>query len=91
MRTASTANSTRCAANGLLAAQRVVVRALLAGHTTSVAIGEALTISYGTVRSHLWRLFAKTGAVNMTDLVLMVLGRKPCPIDFSELRSELCR
>lgn len=63
--------------------EREVVRAILAGHTTHAALGEALTISYGTVRSHVWRLLAKTGAVNMADLILMTLGRKACPVDFS--------
>lgn len=62
--------------------EREVLNTILAGHTTYIEIGRALTISHGTVRSHVWRLLAKTGAVNMAELVLMALGHKPCPIDF---------
>lgn len=56
------------------------VRAVLAGCTTRQAVADHLTVSYGTASAHLWRVFAKTGAYNMADVVLMAVGRKDCPV-----------
>jgi DNA-binding CsgD family transcriptional regulator len=64
------------------------VRAVLAGHTTRQTIGAAMTVTYRTANAHLWRIYAKTGAHNMADLVLMAVGRKPCDVDLSEFRHE---
>lgn len=57
-----------------------VVQAVLAGCTTRQTIGAHLTVSYRTANAHLWRIYAKTGAINLADLVLMAVGRKACPI-----------
>lgn len=66
--------------------EKDVVRALLAGYTCRSEIARRLTISQRTADSHINAIYAKTGAVNMADLVLMALGRKPCPVDFSDVR-----
>lgn len=57
-----------------------VIRAILAGCTTRQAIGAQMTVTFRTANAHLWRIYAKTGAHNMADLVLMAMGRKDCPI-----------
>jgi DNA-binding CsgD family transcriptional regulator len=62
-------------------AQLKVVRTVIAGHTTPVEVGQQLGISERTVRTHLSSIYAKTGAANLTALVLMALGHKECAID----------
>lgn len=62
-----------------------VVAAILAGHTTHRAIAVAITTEESTAGQHLLHIYRKTGAANMTDLVLMAVGRKRSLIDFSEV------
>lgn len=59
-----------------------VVRSLLAGHVTTADMGKALGIDARTVESHLTHIYAKSGAINLADLMLMALGRKPSAVDF---------
>lgn len=61
-----------------------VLRAVLAGHTYRKEIAAALVLEVRTVDCHLYSIFGKTGAGNMTDLVLMAWGRKGCPLDLSK-------
>lgn len=61
--------------------ERDTVAALLAGNTTAKQLGRALSLTGSTVRAHLYRIYAKAGAVNMTDLVLMAVGRKSSVVD----------
>lgn len=63
------------------------IRSIMAGNTTYVEIQRDLGVSYSAVRGRLYSLFAKTGAQNMTTLVLMVVGRLPCNVTLIE--SEL--
>lgn len=56
--------------------ERQVIKAILAGNTTYQMIADALVLSESTVRGHLNNIYNKTDAINMVDLVLMVLGRK---------------
>ena len=60
-----------------------VTQAILAGCTTKAMLAARLGIAGGTVGSHLTRIFAKTGAVNLADLILMAWGRKACVIDLN--------
>lgn len=60
-----------------------IVKLILAGHTTRSSIAPPLSISERTVHHHLFHIYAKTGAINMTDLVLMAMGRKSCAVDMS--------
>lgn len=60
-----------------------VTQAILAGCTTKALLAARLEIAGGTVGSHLTRIFAKTGAVNLADLILMAWGRKACAIDLN--------
>jgi len=62
------------------------LRAILAGCTTRHAIATEMIVTHGTAAAHVWRLYSKTGAHNMADLVLMAVGRKPCVVDLSEYR-----
>lgn len=72
----------RCRNNHRLTPTEVaVVRAIIDGHTTYVAIAELLIMSPKTVQGHLAEIYQKTHAVNMTALVLMALRLKPCAID----------
>jgi DNA-binding CsgD family transcriptional regulator len=67
--------------NNLLPGELRVVCAILAGHTTRNRLAAHLIISKKTVQGHLYRIYSKTGAVNMTELVLMAVGHLPCMID----------
>lgn len=51
------------------------MRLLLAGSTTK-AISERLAIAENTLRTHIKRLFEKTGARTRTELMARVLRRK---------------
>lgn len=62
-----------------------VLRAILAGHTYRKEIARHLVVEKRTVDAHVYSIFIKTGAGNMADLVLMALGRKPCPIDLTNI------
>jgi DNA-binding CsgD family transcriptional regulator len=63
--------------------EKDVVQAILAGCTTRQAIGAHLFVSYRTANAHLWRIYAKSGAINLADLVLMAVGRKACAVKLS--------
>lgn len=65
--------------------EREVVATLLAGHVTRGGIAETLGLAERTVNTHLEHIYAKAGAINMVDLVLMALGRKASAVDFSEI------
>lgn len=63
-----------------------IIKLILAGYTTRADIAPPLSIAERTVHHHLFHIYAKTGAVNMADLVLMAVGRKSCAVDMSEFR-----
>jgi len=60
-----------------------IVHLILAGHVTQTQLRQRLNISERTVQSHLYHIYAKTGAVNMVELVLMAAGYKPSPVCFA--------
>ena len=60
-----------------------MVSAILAGNTTNEGIGALLVITRKTVQTHLYHIYAKTGAANHADIILMALGRKACAVDLS--------
>lgn len=62
-----------------------VVAVILAGDTTNERIGAALVITTKTVQTHLFHIYAKTGAADKADLILMVMGRKACAVDLSNI------
>jgi DNA-binding CsgD family transcriptional regulator len=64
--------------------ERDVVRAVLAGAVTEKDLGQALSLEGSTVRAHLYHIFTKTGAINLADLVLMAVGRKPSVVDLGD-------
>jgi len=68
----------------LTAREAEVITAVLAGHVTRGGIAEALGIAERTVHTHMENIYAKTGAINLTDLVLMALGRKEAPDNLRE-------
>ena len=73
-----------------------IVRAILAGNTSTTELVAALPaptsgkgrISKRTIQTHLANIYAKTGAFNKADLVLMALGGKPCEIDLARQVAE---
>lgn len=65
-----------------------VVAAILDGHTTHRAIAAAIVAEESTAGQHLLHIYRKTGAGNMTDLVLMAVGRKRGLVDFSAVAWE---
>ncbi|HET7707843.1 MAG TPA: helix-turn-helix transcriptional regulator [Thermoanaerobaculia bacterium] len=60
---------------GFTAREEDVMRLLLSGSTTK-AISERLAIAENTLRTHIKRLFEKTGARTRTELMARVLRRK---------------
>jgi DNA-binding CsgD family transcriptional regulator len=68
---------------GLSGAQLRIVKAIFAGHTTSKTLAEHLSVTERTVQSQLRDIFAKTGARNKVDLLLMALVYMPCEIDLA--------
>lgn len=66
---------------GLLLTQREmsVVLAIMEGHTCAKALATALGLSQASANNYLYRAYAKSGAVNMAQLVLMMTGVLPCP------------
>lgn len=61
--------------------ERNVLAAVLAGHVTYEALASTLNLAENTVRRHLHSIYLKADAVNLADLVLMALGRKPSAVD----------
>jgi len=60
-----------------------VVRTIMAGHTTYQDIADNTRLSVKTIKTYMSRIYAKTQARNMVELVLMVAGIIPSPvIDF---------
>ena len=57
-----------------------VALAIMDGHTTAKALAAALSLSQASVNNYIYRLYAKTGAVNVAQLVLMMTGVLPCPV-----------
>lgn len=57
-----------------------VVLALVNGHITSQRLADHLKITERTARCHLSRIYLKIGAVNMSDLILIALGRRITPV-----------
>lgn len=47
-----------------------LIRSVLAGHTTYLALGRAMHIQRGTVRAHLAHIRSKLDCRNMTEIVL---------------------
>jgi Response regulator containing a CheY-like receiver domain and an HTH DNA-binding domain len=64
----------------LTARELQVVAAVVAGHTTARCLSATLLITRKTVQTHLYHIYAKTGAANLTDLALMAAGLKVCPV-----------
>lgn len=62
-----------------------VIRTIMAGHTHAEQIAAALVIAPATARSHITSILAKTGALTMAELVLMVVGRKQGTIPFTDI------
>lgn len=58
-----------------------ILRAILAGHTSTKEIQSAFDINPRTLQSHIRNIYKKTGAYNKADIVLMALGRKKGAID----------
>ena len=58
---------------GLTAAETRVAMAMLDGKTVE-ALADELCISRNTARTHLQRLFAKTGTTRQADLIRILLG-----------------
>lgn len=67
------------------------VKAVLAGYTYHKEIANYLGISTTTVSGRLSAIFAKTGACNLADLVLMALGRKIGAVDLSDIAESVLR
>jgi DNA-binding CsgD family transcriptional regulator len=57
-----------------------VVAAILRGRTTYKELAAELHISPKTAQTHLANIFLKTGARNMTDVVLMIARVVDCPV-----------
>jgi DNA-binding CsgD family transcriptional regulator len=65
---------------GLSAAETRVAAALLDGESLD-GLADRLCISRNTARTHLRRLFAKTGTARQSDLIRVLLGAHP-PLRF---------
>ena len=63
----------------------MVIRALLSGLVMVREIGLRVGCSHKMVSHHLYFIYAKTGAANMTDLALMCAGYKPRPANLDVL------
>lgn len=59
--------------------ERTVVLAIMDGHTCAKALATALSLSHSSANNYLYRVYAKAGAVNMAQLVLMMTGVIECP------------
>ena len=58
-----------------------LVRAILAGHTTSDQLAGCLIVSQRTIQGYLGSIYKKLGACNKADVILMAQGGKDCNID----------
>ena len=76
------------------------MRVILAGHTTAEEMSAVLRQIYDpgqpmskrTIQTHLANIYAKTGAQNKAELILMAQGSKPCAIDIiKQLRDDPAR
>lgn len=65
------------------------VKTILAGYTFHKEIADHLGISPATVGGRLSIIFAKTGAGNIADLVLMAVGRKIGAVDLSDIAESV--
>lgn len=63
----------------LTARETQVVLAVMAGHTTAKSLADAIKRAEATCNNYLYQIYAKSGAVNMAQLVLMMTGVLPCP------------
>jgi len=60
---------------GITTRERDIIRLIANGHSNS-DIGEELSISISTVKSHLHNIFGKTGARNRTELISFLMFEK---------------
>lgn len=65
-----------------------VVETILRNVTTRDELARQLVIGRGTVNTHVWRIFQKTGARCMPELILMATGLVDCPIPLPSGRME---
>ena len=66
-----------------------LIRVILSGHTRREDIALWMgNISDRTVQSHLGKIYTKTGADGMADLILMAFRRKWCAVDMSMIVSK---
>lgn len=56
-----------------------LVLAIMAGHTTAKELAPILLVSQATIYGALHKIYGKSGAINMPQLVLMITGILPCP------------
>lgn len=61
-----------------------ILGAVMAGHVTGADLARVLHSSYSVTRYHLCGIYIKLDAANLADVILMVTGRKACPVDLSE-------
>lgn len=69
--------------------QTEVLLLVMAGHTYLNDIARKLTISRSATAGHISTIYAKTGANNLTDLVLMLYGAIECPGNLHPIRERL--
>ena len=55
-----------------------IVLAIMAGHTTGQELATATDISKATAYGYLHKIYFKSGAINMAQVVLMMTGVTPC-------------
>lgn len=65
-----------------------VVEAILTNITTRTELSRALYVSRQTVNTHITRIYTKTGARCMPELILMATGLVACPIPLPSGRME---
>lgn len=66
-----------------------LVEAILAANVTRAELCAAFTLSRGAIDGHLNRIYTKTGARNMPELILMATGLVWCPIALPTGKSEV--
>lgn len=55
-----------------------IVLAIMAGHTTAQELATVTSISKTTVYGYLHKIYFKSGAINMAQVVLMMTSVMPC-------------
>lgn len=64
------------------------IKIMLSGCSTFEEIAERRQVTNSAVSAAMSNIYLKTGAKNMTDLVLMIAGYKPCPSNLSHLHTS---